>query len=379
MPVAHQAGDWFADVRAQGVARVAQAFGLELGGPERARWLKPCPACGAGTRHPKRGDKRGAVGVSKEGLGWACFECEAKGDAVTLAALGVTSAIPAKGDKRWADVRRACAERGWCDADPRDGRPAPAVRLVKPPPMPAPAPPKRPPAAEVSALWAACVPVLDDPEVAAWLRDARGLDAGGVELWDLARALPRGLPLPRWARFLGSPWNGAAQGFRVLLPMFDAAGRLASLHARALTPQADNGSDKTAAPAGAELRGLVLANPLGRLLLAGAPLGDGSSTAELVARVGLVVAEGDPDFLTLATWWGDANEDAPAVLGVVAGSWREDSADLAAKVPDGCRVRLYTDLDKTGDGYAAAIYRSLRDRANAGRLSVERWNPGGAT
>jgi hypothetical protein len=158
--------------------------------------------------------------------------------------------------------------------------------------------------------------------------------------------------------------------------MFDSAGNMASLRARALKPHADNGSDKTAAPAGAEVRGLLLANPLGQLLLSGAPLGDGSSAAALVARAGLNVTEGEPDFLSLATYWSD---ESPAVFGVVAGSWRSDSVDLASRVPDGCRVRVYTHHDKTGETYAAEIYRSLRERIRAGRLRIERGTPMGAT
>ena len=338
------ADNWIATLRARGPADVGRAFGL-VHGERGPGFLEPCPACGADKRHPSRKDKRGAVGLTRDGGGWKCHQCEEGGDAVTLAAWLAAGRVPGKGDARgWSDVRQVCAERGLCEPDARRSS---AERVkVAPRPIPAPRkaePPKRLPAEEVAALWAACLPVLDDPEVAAWLRDKRGLDAGEVEARDLARALPKGRRVPRWARFMGTAWNEAAQGFRVLFPMFDSAGRMVCLRARALAPQAANGSDKAAAPAGSEVRGLVLANSLGRLLLSGAPLGDGSSAAELVARAGLVVAEGEPDFLTLATWWSDRDTTAPAVLGVVAGSWRADSAELAEKVPDGCRVRLYVD------------------------------------
>ena len=357
---------WIEEIRARGPVDVGEAFGLAHGerGPG---YLEPCPACGADKRHPSRKDKRGALGLTRDGGGWSCFQCEETGDAVTLAAWCSLGRAPGKGDAAgWADVRRACADKGLCESDERDTR-----SVVKVARRPTPAPrkvtlPDRLPPAEVVALWGACSPVLADAEVTAWLRDARGLDAGEVEARDLARALPVGLALPRWARFKGKAWNEAPQGFRVILPMFDADGRLASLHARALRPQVDNGSDKTAAPAGAALAGLVLADSLGQLLLSGKPRGNG-----------LVVAEGDPDFLALGTWWGDADELAPAVLGVVSGSWNESTAELAAKVPDGCRVRLFTDPDAAGDGYAAKIYRSLRDRVKSGRVTVERWQPRG--
>lgn len=356
MPVAHQAGDWFADVRAQGVARVAQAFGLELGGPERARWLKPCPACGAGTRHPKRGDKRGAVGVSKEGLGWACFECEEKGDAVTLAALGVTSAIPAKGDKRWADVRRACAERGWCDADPRDGRPAPAVRLVKPPPMPAPAPPKRPPAAEVSALWASslrldAVPSWDDGD---WCGEARrylggrGLNCGDLSALDVARILPPSehYAFPAW---WPSSW---AKAWRVVVQAFEADGALASIHGRAI----GEAPHKTTWPTGADAGELLFADARGLALLRG-------DAGELA---GALVAEGLTDFLA-ASLWAYLSGRRWAVLAVTAGG-----ALAFAKVrwPAGVPCYLATDNDKTGDGYAAKVRAALPAAVEVRRIRL---------
>ena len=346
MPVAHKAGDWFADVRAQGVARVAQAFGLEVGGPERARWVKPCPACGAGTRHPKRGDKRGAVGVSKEGLGWACFECEAKGDAVTLAAFSVTNAIPAKGDKRWADVRRACAERGWCDADPRDGRPAPAVRLVKPPPMPAPAPPKRPPAAEVSALWSSSLR-LDawGPGDGEWCGEARrylsgrGFNCGDLAALDVARILPppERYDFPAW---WSSRW---AKTWRVVVQAFEADGTLASLHGR----RVDGGAEKkTTWPMGAEARGLLMAGPRGRAFLAG----------ELPAPPpAVLVVEGLTDLLAYEAWAATDWHGVP-VLAVTSGG---ASAFARVRWPAGVPLYVATDNDKTGDEYAEQVRAAL--------------------
>src|SRR5258708_3596050 len=116
--------DWFAGVRAQGVVRVAQAFGLQRG---RGRSLSPCPACLQPTRHRKTGDERGALGLTSEGQGFRCFQCDTSGDAVTVAALVVTGE-PTPGRERWAEVRRACAELGLCDADPRDGRLPSVVR-----------------------------------------------------------------------------------------------------------------------------------------------------------------------------------------------------------------------------------------------------------
>lgn len=207
--------------------------------------------------------------------------------------------------------------------------------------------------------------MTEDAEVVTWLQ-GRGIDPAAVEDFGLARSLPTTMPLPCWARFCGRPWHKSTH--RVLVPMFDPSGQLESVHARALMPAAPG--DKAASPAGAEVRGLVMANPLGRLMLSGSTLGDGTAAAGLVASAGLWIAEGLPDFLTLACNWSEADEDAPAVLGVLSGSW---SVELAARVPDGCEVVIATDPDPAGDKYAARIIETLEDRRPDGRVRVSRW------
>lgn len=341
------AGDWFDEVKGRGVAAVAEAFGLELG-PNRSI---PCPACGADRRG--RSDRRFPAGLRRDEQGWRCHRCNASGDAITLAAWLVTgSANP--GD-RWADVRRACAERGLCTRDPRDGgHPVPLRPL--PPPRP-PAPPKRPPAAEVAALWDACLPVTEDPEVAAWIA-SRGLDPGDVEDRDLARALPEGYPCPPWAGARGASW--AESGHRLIVPMRAPGGAMESLHARRVR---GGEGPKGLSPAGASVGGLVMADPLGIRMLSRDPEG-----AAMVRRVGLVVAEGVPDFLTWGTRWSDAREDAPAVVGVISGSWSEA---LARLVPDGAKVAIRTDPDEAGQRYEAEIAATLLGRCHVRRRRRE--------
>jgi hypothetical protein len=139
--------------------------------------------------------------------------------------------------------------------------------------------------------------------------------------------------------------------------MFDAAGRVRSLHARAVS--ADVGVPKGLSPAGYTVGGLAMADPLARLLLAGEPLGDGMSSAEAVGLYDLVIVEGVPDFLTWATRWGDAAEAAPAVMGVISGSWTDE---LAARVPDGTCVVIRVHQDGAGAKYAATIKASLDQR-----------------
>ena len=120
---------------------------------------------------------------------------------------------------------------------------------------------------------------------------------------------------------------------------------------RSLRPTATNGTDKAGAAAGFELRGLVLADALGRQLLEG-----DTKAAELVKAAGLVVTEGEPDFLTWATRQGDAAELVPAVLGLVAGSW---TPEHAARIPAGTRIAMKTHADKAGEGYAATVLATV--------------------
>ena len=121
-----------------------------------------------------------------------------------------------------------------------------------------------------------------------------------------------------------------------MLPLYDASGVLPSVHAR----NVQGVEPKGALPAGCCARGLVLADDAGRELLRGS------------ANVTSVwVAEGVPDFLSCASAWGDAAEDCPAVLGIMAGSW---TAAVAASVPDGARVTIATHHDDAGSKYAAA-------------------------
>jgi len=269
-------------------------------------------------------------------------------------------------------VRGWFAERGWCEGgtadtarrEPRKPRPLPTPQEA------APAPLARPDAGEVAALWEACVPVVDDAGVSAWLAGSpRGFDPGRVADIGLARALPPGLAVPRWARFKGVPWNRG--GWRCIFPAWGPTGRLESLRARSIDPDCAPGEKAAAAAAGeGSATGLLLADGVGRLVLeTGAaptwwPAGD---------ALRLVVAEGETDFLTWATRYGDAAEDAPGVLGLWAGSW---TAEIAARIPDGARVVVRTDPDDAGDRYAARVWRELAARCKLYRPKGTTDGPG---
>lgn len=224
---------WITAVRALGVRTVAERLGLRAVG----KALAPCPACGAERRGSA--DKRGPVGVRADDAGWRCLACDAHGDAVSLAAA-VYKVRPGP------ELRERLVAVGLLD--PPHGRPRPRAApppLPPPPPRAAPPPPARLDPDEVARVWTLARPVWTpaaaDPRAWPWLR-ARGLDwAGwrdeaaaealvGAELAGeaLARvALPDGLP--DWARVGPLDW---ARGYPLVLPCYDAAGRLVALRGR---------------------------------------------------------------------------------------------------------------------------------------------------
>lgn len=359
-----QRREWVAEVHGRGVLAVGTSLGLDA---LPGRSLGPCPACGARTRHPRRRDQRGALGARPDGRGWRCFECDASGDAVTLAAwLVCGKGSPDPGG--WREVHHACSAQGLCvPPDGEPGGPQRMRRVVVPAGSPSPPPPLRPPQGEVAEVWERARPVFDDAEARAWLEQARGLDAAQVTDFDLARVLPRGVQTPAWAYFGRRSWS---LSHRLLVPLFGSAGRLESLHARALGCAADG--PKAVSPRGCSTCGLVMADSLGQLLLARRPLASGTPPCRKVVRVGLVLTEGVPDFLTVATHASDANEDAPAVMGIVSGSWTKA---MAAQVPDGATLVIATHVDAAGEKYARRIQKSLHARQLQGTVRLRRWRP----
>lgn len=313
---------------------LADREGLRHRGSGRNR--SECPGC-------RNGDARGASIGEKDGVGvWNCHRDERhRGTAIDFLVHSRSIVV--------AEAIRVLEDAAGSSAP---GPVRPTHR--RPPPAP-------PPFAEVAALWAACRPLGLDSETAdAWA--ARGIDVGHVEDRDLARALPRGAAVPRWATFGGQPWSAGRH--RLVVPMYDAGGRLRSLHARAVST--DKGVPKGLSPAGYAVGGLVMADPLSRLLLVGAACGDGEPAADAVRSFDLVIVEGVPDFLTWTTRWGDAAETAPAILGVISGSW---SDSFAAKVPRGTCVVVRVHRDPAGAKYASLIKDSLSDRCSV-RVAV---------
>jgi len=200
---------WIDDVAGRAsVHDVAQQAGLQ---PGRQRSLRPCPACNATQRGSS--DKRGPLGVRSDGRGWQCFACDARGDALELAALAWTgSRLRELAPEQRQGVRERCAGLGWCSLeDQRASRPSPlrrgkatsaaappasswAVRKLGQQPS---APPEPPPEGGAGPLaWAVDLPVrcaaqLWQPEgaqVLAYLQ-GRGFSEETLRAWNVGAHL----------------------------------------------------------------------------------------------------------------------------------------------------------------------------------------------
>lgn len=369
---------WFDRVRDLDFPAVAESVGLVVRGDRGA----PCPSCGA--EHRSRSDRRGPVSVDARGGAWHCFECEAGGGPLEL----VTHRLFRSGwselsESQQADVRAWFASRfGIADssggigdrtggARTRASYPAAPKRTPKPTP-----PPLRPPAAEVRAVWSGCREVTQDAEVAAWLvaggGEGQALDPERVMLLELAKALPKDAAvLPAWAA-LGKPErpetarSWAVLGYRCLVPLYDASGALVSLRARSVTGATPKAVPPTgnhlAPPIHYEVRGLVMANPVGRRVLRD---GHAPSWWPSGKPFEVWVAEGETCFMALSTQWAIDDREHAAVFGVESGAW---VPEIAARIPFGARVIVATDDDPQGDKYAGNVIETLR-----GRAELRRW------
>lgn len=301
-----------------------------------------------------------------------CHGCQEGGDAIDLVmrldGLTFSEAVRALADRIGVTVASATIEHALREEPRQERRPFP-------------------PAAEVRAFWENCIPITRDPAVGAWVR-SRGLDLAIVEHLNLVRALAVDTPLPRWASYMGDaeeprPWT--ALGYRAIVPVYDAAGDLRSVRARYVGVDEPPDGVKALPPCGHGIRGLVLACPLGRMMLscgrwpwwaAGQPIevpgeptisAPGGAPVRLeTARGCLVITEGEPDHLTWAT-----QPPIPrtiAVLGIAGpGQWDNSIAD---RIPAGTIVVLRTDEDDAGDAYAAEIAASLRGRCDVRETSA---------
>lgn len=342
------------------VVAVCEALGIARSKSEHGKFT--CPRHGGGSLSVRLGKDRTIQA--------RCFGCDFAGDVFSLIAEARRLSVSrdflevltegARIGGLWAIVGDLEARAGGrvprLDPTPRRPNTAPRVPSTatdaEAPERPSVQTSERPypPPDEVRALWASCVPVGDVAQVRAYL-DGRGLAPEAVEALNLARAIPDGAELPRWASYKGDAperrtW--LALGFRLVLPVYDVAGAMRSVRGWRVL---DGDGPKRLPPSGFRASGLVMADGAGVALLERASL-DGTD-----GRV--VIVEGEPDFLTWATRFPDSAEAVPAVLGILSGSWTDE---IAARIPDGARVIVRTHHDEAGHRYAAAVRGSIDRR-----------------
>ena len=310
------------------VLEVGLTLGLKI---VRGSSLTPCPSCRATRRGSS--DPRGPIGTTSNHGGFICHRCGTKGGSLNLAALVVTgSSHPSS----WASVRERCERAGLLPT--RGTRQVLATSRREA---------KRPPQEEVTELWARSHRVCDVPDVSIWLA-SRGFDPSRVEDFRLARALPDDCELPGWAWCHGASWCDCH--YRLVVALCDSHGEVRSLHARAIRGDV---KPKAVSPKGFQVAGLVMADVFTRSILkSGLP-------DWWEGRLELVVAEGLPDFLLWASRFSDSREYAPAVIGVISGSW---TRELESRIPDATRIALRFHRDEAGRKYASQVSRELRAR-----------------
>jgi hypothetical protein len=258
-----------------------------------------------------------------------------------------------RGEKTPRTVPETVCHRNIKFRAPHIARPAAPARIE------ADTAPAWPPRHEVAALWAASLSVCDAAEATGWFARRYGQAATWslqqADLWDLARVIPAGLRLPRWARSQGGPWTHT--GHRIVFRLWDHTGQASSLRARALDSAT---APKSLAPAGFSVKGLVLADPLAQQLLGGV-----CPTWWQPRQV--IIAEGEPDWLLWALRQRETDEQGLAVLGVESGAW---SPQIAARIPTGASVVIRTHHDEPGERYAQQIAASLNGRCRIFRSSA---------
>ncbi len=258
-----------------------------------------------------------------------------------------------RGEKTPRSVPESVCHRNIKFRAPHIARPAAPIRTQADPS------PARPPHQEVAALWTASLPVDADADCAAWFAHrydrAAAWSIQQADLWDLARVIPAGLRLPRWARLQGAPWP--LTGHRIIFRLWDHTGQAVSFRARSTDTTA---APKSLAPAGFTVKGLVLADPLAQQLLGGV-----CPTWWQPRQV--VVAEGEPDWLLWALRQRETDEQGPAVLGIESGAW---SPQIAARIPTDASVVIRTHHDEPGERYAQQIAASLQGRCRIFRSNA---------
>lgn len=296
-------------------------------------------------RCPSHGEKDPScsVTVAPDGfLRFKCFACDWAGDALTAIALAHNLSTRDDFREVLAIGAELAGNLGLADEIRGSGSSIARPRLA-PPALSVSPPPTYPNAKTLEALWLSCVDPSTDAEVVKMLQ-ARRIDFGAVSDLRLGRVITARTELPGWAKYRGRPWFET--GHRLLLPAYDAGGRMRSVRAWRVR---EGDSPKRLPPGGHKASELVQANMRGVMML-----------RRQLCPLRLYIVEGEPDALTASTTFA-RNE---AVLGIGSGSWTDD---FARAVPIGTEVVVATHADRAGDKYAEHVLETLGNRCPARR------------
>lgn len=245
----------------------------------------------------------------------------------------------------------------WDIVDELEGKVERRAVVRKPMSAPEPEPEREyPPSEEVEELIGACTMTQSDAEVSEWLR-SRALDPVAVDLRGLAFALPADVALPRWASYQRKTWTEI--GHRLIVPLYDATGKVRSVRAGRVVA---GDSPKRLPPSGHKCSGLVMADAMAQSVLA-----SGRWPADSPWRPHFMIAEGEPDWLSLATMLDLHRGPQCGMFGIFSGAW---TPDIAARIPARSVVVVCTDPDPAGDKYATIVAESLAGRCDAMRGQV---------
>jgi hypothetical protein len=288
-----------------------------------------CPV--HGERNPSCSVTTGSDGTIRV----RCFGCDFTGDALTLIATRFGLSLSTDFREVLATGAELAGHHSLAD-EIRDGAARPErAPIAAPEPQPE---PEYPDADEVRALWAGSVGVNTDANASS-LFVSRKIDPDAITELDVARVIPPGLELPRFATYGARTWRET--GHTLILRAWSANGALTSVRAWRVT---EGTTPKRLPPARHKAAELVQANRLGWQMLAGR-----------ACPLRLYIVEGEPDFAVAATTFARAE----AVLGIGSGSWTED---FARRVPRGTEVIVSTHADEAGDRYAEHVIETLGDR-----------------
>ena len=415
---------WLEAARRVTTARVA----VELGQAVLNRYLERCPACNEARHRDSRGRlaASGSRGVLHDLRGWNCLRCNEGGDGVDFAALSLTGRrlrdcsslerdevrqffARLTGESSTGDPTRPSASYIRRDTPPSSTPPSstPAFEPEPEPELP------RPPVEQLQHLWRKCTTrvdafdrdddVLNKPaleiaaarEVSAYLRANRSLDPTSIADANLAVVMLRDDPTLDFARVWHPDrrrwFRWTAFGYTLLLRLHDHQGVARSVLARRVRSPGD-GLQKSTSPYGFKRARLVMANSLGRQMLqhgthpskwpaatSGDPFPLESAWWPEGEPFWLVIAEGELDYLTWATSpaWPESSTFAPAVLGIVSGSWHRCFAE---RIPFGTHVIISEQTkpdgspDPAAQKYTAKIRATLEGRDD---LTIDIWRAPG--